>query len=51
MAEVTNDLIYEVLKRVQEDVSLARSEIKGVREEVTAIRGHVLAIQRDGNSR
>jgi hypothetical protein len=47
MAEVTNDLLYEVLNRVQEDVSLTRGEIRGVREEVSALRGYMSAMQRD----
>ena len=50
MAEVTNDLIYEVLKRVQEDVSTVRQDMRGMREEMTAMRGHMLAIQRDVNN-
>ena len=47
MAEATNELIYEVLKKIQRDVLLIRHDMRGLREEITAMRGHVIAIQRD----
>jgi predicted nucleic acid-binding Zn-ribbon protein len=47
MPEVTNDLIYEVLKKVQEDGSRTREDVRGMREELSAIRGHMLSMQRD----
>jgi hypothetical protein len=47
MAEVTNDLIFEVLKKVQEDGASTREDARGIREELTAIRGHMLSMQRD----
>lgn len=47
MAEVTNELMYEVLKQLQADTAslkLGQTEIKG---ELQALRGHVVAIQQD----
>ena len=40
MAEVTNDLIYEVLKSVQNDVSGIKAEVRDVKGELQAIRAH-----------
>lgn len=47
MAEVTNELIYEVLKKVQEDVGSLRNDVRSIREEMIAMRGHLNAVQRD----
>ena len=47
MADVTNELIYEVLKRVQEQVSQLQDGQRGIREELSAMRGHFLSMQRD----
>jgi hypothetical protein len=47
MAEVSSELIYEVLKQVRDDVSslkLGQSEIKA---EMQAFRGHLVAVQQD----
>ena len=38
MAEATNELIYEVLKKIQRDVLLIRHDMRGLREEITAMR-------------
>ena len=47
MAEVTNELIYEVLKQIQDRVARIDDGQRSIREELTALRGHQLAMQRD----
>ncbi|MBH0236905.1 hypothetical protein [Methylobrevis albus] len=47
MAEVSNELLYEVLKAIRGDVATARSEIREVKNELQAIRGHMLATHQD----
>jgi hypothetical protein len=47
MAEVSSDLVYEILKQIQADTAvlkLGQIEIKG---ELQAVRGHMLAMQQD----
>jgi hypothetical protein len=47
MVEITNDLIYEVLKAVQRDVTAVRSDVSDLKHQMTAVRGHLVAIQQD----
>jgi hypothetical protein len=47
VAEATNDLIYEVLKKVQADVASTKLDIEGMRHEIISMRGHMLSIQTD----
>ncbi len=47
MAEVTNELIYEILKKIHEDVAHLRTGQRTVGEELSAVRGHLVAIQKD----
>ncbi|MEI5663797.1 hypothetical protein WBO78_02530 [Bosea sp. CCNWLW174] len=47
MTEVTNELIYEVLKRIQGDTAALREGQTEIRTELAAMRGHMLAIQTD----
>jgi len=47
MAEVTNELIYEVLKGTQTRLSNIEIGIVEVKTELQAVRGHLLAIQTD----
>ena len=47
MAEVTNELIYEVLKGIQFRMSNMEDGIREVKGELVAIRGHMLATQSD----
>lgn len=47
MAEVTNELIYEVLKKIQDSVVRLENGQREIREELIAMRGHMLAMQRD----
>ncbi len=47
VAEVSMELMFEVLKQIREDTSalkLGQMEIKG---EIQALRGHMLAMQQD----
>jgi septal ring factor EnvC (AmiA/AmiB activator) len=47
VVEVTNELIYEVLKKVQEQLGHLEAGQRGIQEELRAIREHQLAMQRD----
>ncbi len=47
MADVSNELIYEVLKKIQEDMAETRHDVREVKSELHAIRGHMLATQQD----
>jgi hypothetical protein len=47
MAEVTNELMYEVVKQIQADTSSLKLTVAEVKGELQALRGHVLAIQQD----
>jgi predicted nucleic acid-binding Zn-ribbon protein len=47
MAEVTSELIYELLKRMQKDISELRMDVGEVKRELNVVRGHVVAIQSD----
>ena len=47
MPEVSNELIYEMLKKLQEQMFLVREDVRGVCEEESAVRGHMAAMQRD----
>jgi predicted nucleic acid-binding Zn-ribbon protein len=50
MAEVSNELIYEVLKKVQGDIGDLKVSVGDVRQELQAIRGHIVAVQQDINN-
>ena len=47
MAEVTNDLLYEVSKRLQSDMSDLKLGQQEIRVEIGALRGHMNAVQQD----
>ncbi|MFA5951109.1 MAG: hypothetical protein WC807_12580 [Hyphomicrobium sp.] len=47
MAEVSTDLTYEVLKRLQDQGTRVQEDIRGIREEQSAIRGPANAAQSD----
>jgi hypothetical protein len=47
MVDVTNELIYEVLRKVQEQVARTQDDVRGIRDELTAMRGYMLAMQKD----
>jgi hypothetical protein len=47
MAEVTNELLYEVLKAMQVRLAGLDEGLREVRSEMNAMRGHMIAIQQD----
>jgi len=47
MAEVTNELIYEVLKQLQDRMTRFELKIDEVKAELQALRNHSMAIQQD----
>lgn len=47
MTEVTNELVYELLKSMQTRLTRMDGKLDEVKLELQAIRGHQLAIQQD----
>lgn len=47
MANVTNDLLYEVLKAVQRDTTVLRNDVTDLKSQMTSVRGHLIAIEHD----
>ncbi len=47
MAEVTNDLIYEILRKIKGRLGSLDEGLREVRGEIAALRGHVIAVQQD----
>ena len=47
MAEVTNELLYEVLKKMQTDVSSLNAQMGEVRQELVSIRLSMMGMQND----
>jgi phage shock protein A len=47
MAEVTNDLIYDVLKQLQDRMARFEAKMDEVKAELQALRNHSMAIQQD----
>jgi hypothetical protein len=47
MAEVTNQLIFDVLRTIQSDLSHLKEGQREIRQELIAIRGHITAMQAD----
>ena len=47
MADVTNELMYELLKRIHHDLSETRQDISEFKREMNVPRGHMIAIQTD----
>ena len=50
MAEVTNELIYEVLKQLQDRMTKFESKMDEVKAELQALRNHSMAIQQDASN-
>jgi hypothetical protein len=50
MAEVTNELMYELLKRVHHGQVELRQDVSEIKTELNVIRGHLLAVQTDVHS-
>jgi len=47
MAEVSSELIYEVVKKVRDRHAVTDSKVDEVKAEIQAVRGHLLAMQQD----
>jgi DNA anti-recombination protein RmuC len=47
MPDVTNDLMYEVLKKIQYDMGQMKDEMRVMSGEMQALRGHFVAFQKD----
>jgi hypothetical protein len=47
MAEITNELMYDVLKALRAEVGELREGQREIRTELQAVRGHVAATQTD----
>jgi hypothetical protein len=47
MPEVTNELMYEVLKQLQDRMIRFESKMDDVKAELQALRNHSMAIQQD----
>lgn len=47
MAEVSNELMYELLKRMHHDISELRQDVSEVKREINVVRGHMVGIQSD----
>tara|TARA_R110002020_G_scaffold224505_7_gene434034 strand:- start:1035 stop:1268 length:234 start_codon:yes stop_codon:yes gene_type:complete len=50
MAEVTNELIYEILKGIQDRLSKIEDSQRDIREELIGVRLHMHAMQGEINS-
>ena len=47
MTEVTNELMYEVLKVIQQDVFSLKNGVSELKLELNAVRGHMISMQQD----
>lgn len=47
MAEVSSDLILEILKALQRDSGEVKSNIGDIKVELNAIRGYLISLQQD----
>ena len=47
MAEVTNELLYEVLKQIQTRIGNLEDGQREIKSELQALRGHIVAMQQD----
>ena len=50
MAEVTNELLFEVLKGIQNDVGLLKNGQRDIKDELIALRQHQHAAQGEINA-
>lgn len=50
MAEITNDLIYEILKSIRQRLTNIENRVTDVNGQLVALRGHSSAIQSGVNS-
>jgi len=47
MAEVTNELIYEVLKKLQTDMAEVKQEVRDTNARLNALTTHMVGLQQD----
>lgn len=47
MAEATNELMYELLKRVHHEIGELRQDVSETKRELNVMRGHMVATQSD----
>ena len=47
MTEVSNELIYEVLKQVQQRIDRVDHKVDEIKSEMNALRGHQVSMQQD----
>ncbi|KQS98212.1 MULTISPECIES: hypothetical protein [unclassified Rhizobium] len=47
MTEITNELMYELLKRVHADIAGLKEGQKEIRSELNAMRGTMISMQQD----
>ncbi|BCH10370.1 hypothetical protein MesoLj131c_46280 [Mesorhizobium sp. 131-3-5] len=47
MPEVTNELMFELLKRVHHEIAELRQDVSETKRELNVMRGHMVATQSD----
>ena len=47
MAEITNELMFEVLKEIQSNQKDMKAQLHSIREEIGAVRTHMAGFQTD----
>jgi hypothetical protein len=47
MAEISTELLYEVLKPIQRDTSELKAGVSELKHELNAVRGHLISMQQD----
>ena len=47
MSEVTNDLMFELVKRVHHEIGELRQDVSETKRELNVMRGHIVATQSD----
>ncbi|WP_318036921.1 hypothetical protein [Mesorhizobium sp. AR02] len=47
MSEVTNELMFELLKRVHHEIGELRQDVSETKRELNVMRGHMVATQSD----
>ncbi|MGY6710247.1 MAG: hypothetical protein ACXIVF_18145 [Rhizobiaceae bacterium] len=50
MAELTNQLMYEVLRSIQGDLRMLKDGQQEIRQELIAVRGQIVSIGQDINN-
>jgi len=50
MAEITSELMYELLKRIHADMSHLREDNRGLRQDFISLRDHMHVMQGDVNN-